>query len=194
MDNIPSVLRVDLLVNLARYSSPQRRIQKVLLTKRKLLEVLLATTKNTGGQQFLTQCLHLGPWLIFDTMIVAGYQNSCNSGQNLFLQSTSTSTPLDIDTMMLRLLELTQMQKLSQDDPRLNIFWSIDFFSKQGNYSLRRPPKLIINKNIHWPKMGYLQSTHIHVSSNNCQKRHQFAPRFGTCMYDPYTSIYTIIQ
>ena len=46
----------------------------------------------------------------------------------------------------------------------------------QGNYSLRRPPKLIINKNIHWPKMGYLQSTHIHVSSNNCQKRHQFAP------------------
>ena len=65
---------------------------------------------------------------------------------------------------------------------------------EQGNYSLRRPPKLIINKNIHWPKMGYLQSTHIHVSSNNCQKRHQFAPRFGTCMYDPYTSIYTIIQ
>ena len=27
---------------------------------------------------------------------------------------------------------------------------------KQGNYSLRRPPKLIITKNIHWPKMGYL--------------------------------------
>ena len=69
-----------------------------------------------------------------------------------------------------------------------------DTVQQQGNYSLRRPPKLIINKNIHWPKMGYLQSTHIHVSSNNCQKRHQFAPRFGTCMYDPYTSIYTIIQ
>ena len=40
--------------------------------------------------------------------------------------------------------------------------------------------------------MGY--RTQIHVSSNNCQKRHQFAPRFGTCMYDPYTSIYTIIR
>ena len=52
-------------------------------------------------------------------MIVAGYQNSRNARQKLFLQSTSTSTPLDLDTMMLHLLELTQMQKLSQDDPRL---------------------------------------------------------------------------
>ena len=32
MDNIPSVLRVDLLVNLARYSLPQ----KVLLAKKKI--------------------------------------------------------------------------------------------------------------------------------------------------------------
>ena len=92
--------------------------------------------------------------------------------------------------------------------------WS-RFSGKQGNYSLRRPPKLIITKNIHWSKMGY--RTQIHVSSNNCQKaspsciqiwhlyvwpiyqhstiirvtvkkRHHLAPRFGTCMYDPYTS------
>ena len=27
---------------------------------------------------------------------------------------------------------------------------------KQGNYSLGRPPKLIITKDIHWPKRGYL--------------------------------------
>ena len=86
------------------------------LLKRKLQKVLFTTKKNTEGQQFLTQCLHLGPRLIFDTIIVAGCQNSRNSRQKLFLQSTSSSTPLDLDTMMLRLLELTQMQKLSQDN------------------------------------------------------------------------------
>ena len=37
MDNIPSVLRVDLLVNLARYSLPQ----KVLLAKKKITKVTL---------------------------------------------------------------------------------------------------------------------------------------------------------
>ena len=50
------MLRVDLLVNLARYSLPQGRTKKVLLAKKK--------------------------------MIVAGYQNSRNSRQKLFLQST----------------------------------------------------------------------------------------------------------
>ena len=103
--------------------------------------------------------------------------------------------------------------KFNSKDYSISIFW--EYSIKQGNYSLRRPPKLFITKNIRWPKMGY--HTQIHVSSNNCQKaspsrpqiwhlyvwpiyqhstiirvtvkkRHHLAPRFGTCMYDPYTS------
>ena len=53
----------------------------------------------------------------------------------------------------------------------LKIKWKVswpDSDDKQGYYSLRRPPKLII------PQAG--------------QKRHQLAPRFGTCMYDPYST------
>merc|ERR1711952_28612 len=40
--------------------------------------------------------------------------------------------------------------------------------------------------------MTHIPHTHHHKS--NCQKPSPITPRFGTCMYDPYTSTHTIIR
>ena len=57
---------------------------------------------------------------------------------------------------------------------------------KQGNYSLRRPPKLIIPKIFIDQRWATIHRFMCHQKT--VKKRHHLATRFGTCMYDPYTS------